>query len=96
MDALIALLELQFVLSGFALHLASHFARSSLNHSYRYASSNDQPNCIASYSAKPDPWCNMRVSKQKFGSGTISAPVRYEQRVRRVAHPFPFLKTELF
>jgi len=34
---------LQFVLSGFAQHLASHFDRSSLNHSWRYASSNDLP-----------------------------------------------------
>ena len=42
---------LQFVLSGFALHLTSHFGRSFSNHSYRYAFSNDQPNCFASYTA---------------------------------------------
>ena len=41
--------RLQFVLSGFTQHLASHFGRSSSNHSWRYASSNDQPNCFASY-----------------------------------------------
>ena len=64
--------RLQFVLSGFAQHLASHFGhsrtsmcftapgllsngRSLSNHSYRYAFSNDRPNCFASYSAQPDP-----------------------------------------
>ena len=43
--------RLQFVLSGFTQHLASHFGRSLSNHSYRYALSNDRPNCFASYSA---------------------------------------------
>ncbi len=46
-------LYLQFVLSGIAQHLASHFGRSFSNHSYRYDSSNDRPNCFASYSANP-------------------------------------------
>jgi hypothetical protein len=41
----------QFVLSGFATHLTSHFGRSFENHSYGYAYSNDRPNCIASYAA---------------------------------------------
>jgi len=45
--------RLQFVLSGFVQHLTSHLCRSSSNHSYRYASSNDQPNCFASYSTNP-------------------------------------------
>jgi len=45
--------QLQFVLSGFAQHLASHFARSFLNHSYGYDSANDRANCFASYSANP-------------------------------------------
>ncbi|MEE8339506.1 MAG: hypothetical protein V3R56_05135 [Xanthomonadales bacterium] len=44
-------LKLQFVLSGFAQHLASHFGKSFSNHSYRYDFSNDLPNCFASYSA---------------------------------------------
>jgi hypothetical protein len=44
--------KIQFVLSGFAAHLASHFARSFKNHSYGYACLNDRPNCIASYTAK--------------------------------------------
>jgi len=48
---MIAMREIQFVLSGFALHLASHFGRSFSNRSYRYAFSNDHPNCFASYSA---------------------------------------------
>jgi len=39
---IIALLKAQFVLSGFALHLASHFARSFSIHSYCYGFSNDQ------------------------------------------------------
>jgi hypothetical protein len=43
--------RLQFVLSDFAVHLASHFGRSLSNHSYGYALSNDQPNCFASYTA---------------------------------------------
>jgi len=41
--------RLNFVLSGFILHLASHFGKSSSNHSYGYYVSNDLPNCIASY-----------------------------------------------
>ncbi len=44
---------LKFVLSGFALHLSSHFARSFSNHSRCYAFSNDRANCFASYSAIP-------------------------------------------
>ncbi len=40
--------RLPFVLSGFARPLTSHFGRSFLNHSYRYAPANDQPNCFAS------------------------------------------------
>jgi len=48
---MIAMREIQFVLSGFALHLASHFGRSFKNHSYGYAYLNDRPNCIASYTA---------------------------------------------
>jgi len=43
--------RLWFVLSGFALHLASHFSRSFSIHSYGNASSNDRPNCFASYIA---------------------------------------------
>ncbi len=43
--------KIQFVLSGFALLLASHFDRSFENHSYGYACSNDRPNCFASYTA---------------------------------------------
>ncbi len=43
--------KLQFVLSGFAQHLASHFGKSLSYHSLRYAFSNDLPNCFASYSA---------------------------------------------
>ena len=42
--------DLQFVLSGFARHLASHFGKSFSNHSYRYDFSNDLPNCFAGYS----------------------------------------------
>jgi hypothetical protein len=43
--------KIQFVLSGFALHLASHFGRSFKNHSYGYACLNDQANCFANYIA---------------------------------------------
>jgi len=50
-DICMHLVRLQFVLSGFVRYLASHFGRSFLNHSYRYASANDQPNCFASYRA---------------------------------------------
>jgi len=52
MAGMIALRDTQSVLSGFALHLASHFGRSFKNHSYGYACLNDRPNCLASYSAK--------------------------------------------
>jgi len=44
--------KLHSVLSGFTLHLASHFGKSSSNHSYSYDISNDLPNCIASYTVK--------------------------------------------
>ena len=43
--------RLHFVLSGFALHLASHFGRSFSDHSQGYDVSNDLPNCFASYTA---------------------------------------------
>jgi hypothetical protein len=46
---IIAMRKIQFVLSGFVAHLASHFGQSFENHSYGYACSNDRPNCIASY-----------------------------------------------
>jgi len=59
---MIGMRKIPFVLSGFALHLASHFGRSFKNHSYGYACLNDRPNCFASYSAQPDPSCNMRAS----------------------------------
>jgi hypothetical protein len=36
-------------LFGFRTNLASHFERSTLNHSYGYASSADRPNCLASF-----------------------------------------------
>ena len=39
---IIGMLKIQYVLSGFALHLASHFARSFSIHSYCYGFSNDQ------------------------------------------------------
>ena len=48
---MIAMRKIQFVLSGFAVNLASHFGRSFKNHSYGYACLNDRPNCIASYTA---------------------------------------------
>ncbi len=47
-------LKLQFVLFGFAQHLASHFVKSLSNNSYRYSFSHDLPNCFASYSAIPE------------------------------------------
>jgi hypothetical protein len=46
-----ALRKMRFVLSGFALHLVLHFARSFENHSYGYGCSNDRPNCFTSYRA---------------------------------------------
>jgi hypothetical protein len=48
----------QSVLSDFAMHLTSHFARSFSNHSFGYASSNDQPNCFASYNANLESFMN--------------------------------------
>jgi hypothetical protein len=54
MGKLIAMRKRQFVLSGFAVHLASHFGRSFKNHSYGYAYLNDRPNCIASYTANSE------------------------------------------
>jgi len=34
--------------------LASHFERSTLNHSYGYASAADRPNCLASFALNPE------------------------------------------
>jgi hypothetical protein len=51
---MIAMRKIPFVLSGFAVHLASHFGRSFKNHSYGYACLNDRPNCIASYTAESE------------------------------------------
>ena len=36
-------------LFGFRTNLTSHFERSTLNHSYGYASAADRPNCLASF-----------------------------------------------
>jgi hypothetical protein len=49
-------------LSGYRANLASHIARSSLNHSYGYASADDRTICFAIFTLKPDPSCNMRVN----------------------------------
>jgi hypothetical protein len=48
---LIDFLKLQFVLSGFAQHLASHFGKYFSIHGYGHAFSNYLPNCFASYNA---------------------------------------------
>lgn len=48
-------------LSGFRANLAKQIARSSLNHSYGYASADDPTICFAIFTLKPDPSCNMRV-----------------------------------
>jgi hypothetical protein len=41
-------------LFGFRPNLASHFERSTLNHSYGYASAADRPNCLASFALNPE------------------------------------------
>jgi hypothetical protein len=41
-------------LFGFRTNLASHFERSTLNHSYGYASAADRPNCLASFALNSD------------------------------------------
>jgi hypothetical protein len=41
-------------LFGFRTKLASHFERSTLNHSYGYASAADRPNCLASFALNPE------------------------------------------
>jgi len=46
----------QFVLFGFRVNLASHFARSPSNHSYHYAFSDDRPNYLARFSLNPEPF----------------------------------------
>ena len=54
----------QYALSlfGFRTNLALHFERSTLNHSYGYASSADRPNCLASFALNPESSCNIRAS----------------------------------
>jgi hypothetical protein len=51
---LIDFLKLQFVLSGFAQHLASHFNKSFSTHGYGHEFSNDLSNYFASYSANSE------------------------------------------
>ena len=46
-------IQIEFVLSSFSQHLTSDLGRSFSKYSYRYAFSNDQPNCFDSYSANP-------------------------------------------
>jgi hypothetical protein len=41
-------------LFGFRTNLALHFERSTLNHSYGYASTVDRPNCLASFALKSE------------------------------------------
>jgi hypothetical protein len=41
-------------LFGFRTNLALHFERSTLNHSYGYASAAGRPNCLASFALNPD------------------------------------------
>ena len=51
-------------LSGFRANLASHLARSPLNHSYGYSPAGDRTTCFATFTLKPDPSCNMRVNRE--------------------------------
>ncbi len=44
----------RFVLFGFSPLVALHFERSPLNHSDRYASSGDRPNCLATNALIPE------------------------------------------
>ena len=44
------------VLFGFSLNLSSHSERSSLNHSYGYASAHDRPACFDILTEYPKPW----------------------------------------
>lgn len=46
----------QLVLFGFSPNLAAHLERSSLNHSYRYASADDRPSCFSSSTLNPKPF----------------------------------------
>jgi hypothetical protein len=41
-------------LFGFRPNLALHFERSTLKHSYGYASAADRPNCLASFALNPE------------------------------------------
>ena len=45
---------IRFVLFGFRLNLPSHLERSSLSHSYGYASADDRPTCFASFTLIPE------------------------------------------
>ena len=46
--------DLHTVLFGFWPNLASHLGRSSLSHSYGYASTDDRPTCFASLTQNSD------------------------------------------
>ena len=56
MTEMTAMQELHFVLIGFPPNLASHLERSTLNHSYGYASAVDRPSRFASLTGIPDPF----------------------------------------
>jgi hypothetical protein len=53
--------KIHFVLSGFALHLASHFGRSVSKHSYGYVSQPIDQTVLPATLQIPDPSCNMRA-----------------------------------
>jgi hypothetical protein len=48
--------RIRFVLIGFLSNLASHLERSTLSHSYSYASTVDRSICLASWTRIPDPF----------------------------------------
>jgi len=53
---LAAVPRLQSVLIGFLINLTSHLERSTLNHSYGYASAVDRPTCFVTLARKSDPF----------------------------------------
>jgi hypothetical protein len=67
--------KIHFVLSVFALHLASHFGRSVSKHSYGYVSQPIDQTVSPATPQIPDPSCNMRAK---------AAPMHINRRFREI------------
>jgi len=71
---IITMRKIPFVLSGFAVHLTSHFGQSFENHSYGYAVRTIEQTVLSATLQNPDPSCNMRASAQSTSCQSRMVP----------------------